>query len=368
MKNKITFIIGTKAELIKCMPIMLELQKQDIPYFFIHTGQHNLGEACVEFKIKKPDYVLSKEPAKSTKFWSKINSNSISWCFSMIPKIKKLLKEIQPSYVIYHGDTMSSAVAAMASSNLFNSNKTWKNVHLEAGLRSGSLFEPFPEEISRRICDKFSDILFAVSDFTEETLRNKYKKKDIINVGNTIIDSIYIINEKIKEKQFPVPKEYALINIHRHENLRSKKRMQSIVNVIKEINLPIIWPLHDNTKLFLEKYGLMEELEELDFLYIFPLMSYSTFIFLMSKCKYLVTDGGSIQEESLVFKKPCILLRKLTERQEGLATGINFLINFDENYAKEVIEKIESNKLKVAYFRNPYGVQGLSKDIVEILK
>jgi len=97
---------------------MLELQNQNKDYWFIHTGQHKLGDACEEFGIKKPDYVLSKEPTKSTKFWSKINGNSIFWCFSMIFKIKKLITKLKPSYIIYHGDTMSSSVAAISSSKL----------------------------------------------------------------------------------------------------------------------------------------------------------------------------------------------------------------------------------------------------------
>lgn len=157
-ESKIAIVIGTKAELIKCMPIMLELQKQKKDYWFIHTGQHSLKGACGEFGIKKPNFILSQEPEISTKFWSRINKNSLFWFFSTIFKIKRLLRKIKPKYVLYHGDTMSTAAAAIASSKLLNSGKIWKNVHLEAGLRSGSLFEPFPEEISRKISDKFSDI------------------------------------------------------------------------------------------------------------------------------------------------------------------------------------------------------------------
>ena len=91
----IAFIIGTKAELIKCMPVMLELQKQGKDYWFIHTGQHPLKDACEKFGVKQPDFVLSKEP-KETKFWSKINRNSIIWCFLMVWKIRKLLKKLKP--------------------------------------------------------------------------------------------------------------------------------------------------------------------------------------------------------------------------------------------------------------------------------
>ena len=100
---------------------------------------------------------------------------------------------------------------------------------------------------------------------------------------------------------------------------------------------------------------------------ITPLVNYFKFIFLLSNCKYLITDGGSIQEESLVFKKPCILLRKRTERQEGLNSGINFLTGLNVNYAKRVIWDIENNNIKDKGFENPYGQEGLSKKIVELL-
>ncbi len=111
----------------------------------------------------------------------------------------------------------------------------------------------------------------------------------------------------------------------------------------------------------------MEKVRAMKNIKITPLISYFEFIFLISKCKYLVTDGGSIQEESLVFKKPCVLLRNLTERQEGLSSGINFLTKLDVNYAKEVISSIEGSKLKIKEFKNPYGEKGLSKRIVDIL-
>jgi len=370
--SKITFIIGTKAELIKCMPLMLELKKQKIKYIFIHTGQHNFGDICLEFKIKKPDYVLSKEPTKSTKFWSKINSNSIFWCFSMIFKIKKLIQKLKPSYVLYHGDTMSSSVAAISSSKLCNFRKTWKNVHLEAGLRSigevNPLLEPFPEEISRRICDCFSDILIVPSDQAKENLR-KYKKKKVIKLGNTILDSTNIIYNKIRNKKTSLPKKYVLINIHRHENLKSKERMRKIVSIIKNISIPIIFPLHDNTRKFLEEYKLMDELENMKNLKIVTLMTYSEFIFLISNCKLLLVDGGSIQEESLIFHKPCIILRMNTERPEGLESNFQFLSKLDVEKTKEKIKEYLLPSFKIKKFKNPYGEKGVSRKIIdELLK
>src|SRR3989338_2098870 len=364
----IAIVIGTKAELIKCMPVMLQLQKEKKGYWFIHTGQHSLGKACEEFGIKKPDFILSKEPKLSTKFWSKINRFSLFWFLRIIEKIKKLVKKIKPKYVVYHGDTMSTAAASIASSKILSPGKRWKNVHLEAGLRSGSLFEPFPEEISRQISDRFSDILLAVSDLSEKNLK-KEGKNGVVKIGNTIVDASYISYEKAKKERLKKPLgKYVLINIHRHENLKNKKRMKKIIDILGNIKTKAIWPLHDNTAHYLKKYGLLKEIEKMENIEIVPLMNYSHFIFLIANCFYLVTDGGSIQEESLVFKKPCVILRKKTERQEGLSTGINFLTKLNLGYARKVIEDIEENKVRAKNFKNPYGEKGVSRKIVELLK
>ena len=112
----------------------------------------------------------------------------------------------------------------------------------------------------------------------------------------------------------------------------------------------------------------MKKVKEIKNLEITPLKEYSHFIYLLANCEYLITDGGSIQEESLVFKKPCILLRKNTERQDGLDTHTNFLTKLNVNKTKRIIELIEKNGLNVKEFNNPYGEEGLSKGIVEIFK
>lgn len=363
----IAIVIGTKAELIKCMPVMLELQNQRKEYWFIHTGQHSLGKACEDFGIKKPDFVLSKEPERSTKFWSKVNRNSLVWFLGMIFKIRTLIRKLGPRYVIYHGDTMSTAAASIGSSKPLNSKKKWKNVHLEAGLRSGSLLEPFPEEISRQISDRFSDILLAVSDFSEQNLIKQGLRGKIVKIGNTIVDSSLIAYQNSKKKKRKKVSGYALINIHRHENINNKKRLVKIIEILKAVKTKGIWPLHANTARFIEKFGLVGEVKSMKNIEVISLIDYEDFIFLLANCKYLIADGGSIQEESLVFKKPCIILRKKTERQEGLSTGINFLTNLNVNYAKKVIEDIESNKIKPTMFKNPYGERGVSKKIVSLL-
>lgn len=368
--SKIAIIIGTKAELIKCMPIMKELQRKKIDYWFISTGQHPLTQLSKEIGVKKPDFIIRPEPEISTKYGSVIKFRTFLECVKIVFDIKKLIKKIKPRYVVYHGDTMSTAMAACASSKVLNPFKSWKNVHLEAGLESGSLKEPFPEEITRQIISKFTDILFAVSDQSVKNLKKRVNLVGgkIIKTGNTVVDSTYIGYNKAKKRGYKIPsREYFLINMHRYENLKDIGRLKAIFEILKQTKIQGFWPMHDNTKNYIEKYGLVNILKKIKNIKIMPLVSHEEWIFLLSKCKYVIADGGSIQEESLILKKPYLILRKYTERTEGLDTGINFLTKLDIEYSKKIIEKIESNKLKIPEFDNPYGEIGLSKNIIKLL-
>ena len=368
-KYKITIIIGTRAELIKTFPLMLEFQKKKIPYYFIHTGQHNLGYFCDLFNIKRPDIILTKEPKKSSKFYGK-QIKGLLWNLSLIFKIKKELKKLKNlKYVLYHGDTMTTASSSIASSNLFNWNKKYKNIHLEAGLRSWNNWEPFPEEISRRIAGKFSDILFAVSLNAQKNL-SKYKNKKIILTGNTILDSVDLSLKLAKKNKIKSlsNKKFALISIHRHENITNKKRMEKIVEILCSLNVPSYFTIHDNTKKKLEEFGLINKLKNNKNIHLIEPLDYIYYIYQLSKCSLIICDGGSLQEESLIFKKPCIILRNATERQEGLKTNFQFLTKFNVEKTKGKIQEYLNTNFKIKKFENPYGKIGVSKKIVEMLR
>jgi UDP-N-acetylglucosamine 2-epimerase (non-hydrolysing) len=272
---------------------------------------------------------------------------------------------------VYHGDTISTGAAAIGSSSILNPFKKWKNVHLEAGLRSGSFLEPFPEEIVRQTADRFSDILLAVSRLSAKNLKRERATGvfgKIFVVGNTVLDSAEITSNKISKKGRKLEGPFALINMHRHENLGSLDRMKKIIEIVKSIGIKSVWPMHEVTREAFENYGLMRELKNIKNLKVTPPVSHKEFISLLINSKYLIVDGGSIQEESLIFKKPCILLRKTTERPEGLSTGINFLTKLNVPYTKEIIRKIEKDELNIKDFQNPYGKVGVSKRILTILK
>jgi len=344
-------VLGTKAELIKTMPVMKELDKRKIDYWFIHTGQHSLGELLEDFDLKEPDFVIYAPPKKSSRFMGKLHKALLMW-FILIPKIWRLLRKLKPKYVIYHGDTLSAAAAAVAT-KFSGAN----GVHLEAGLRSGSIFEPFPEEISRLICDYFSSILLAVSDLTEANLKKARYGRQVVKVGNTIVDSVKLCRALVTPKKG----NYVVVNVHRHENIKSKIRLRKIIDILAAVNNKIIWPIHDNTKHQLIKFGLWEKLRQSNIEFS-SLKTYPEFISLLAGCKYIITDGGSIQEESLALGKPCILLRKRTERPEGLDTGLNFLTGLDFNKALVAIRRIEAAP-NVSSFKNPYG-DGKSAELI----
>ena len=369
-KCEIVFIIGTRAELIKCFPLMLEFQMKNVPYYFIATGQHNLSDFSEQFGVKKPDVVLSKEPEGSSKFNSVV-SLALLWGVGVFLRMKKeLMKLPNLKYVIYHGDTMSTGLASVGSSRLFNWFKRYKNVHLEAGLRSFNNREPFPEEMMRRIVSKFSDVLLAVSDMAYDNLKKYHKRKRVVKVGNTVVDSAHLALDIARRNYVKVldKRRFALVTIHRHENLVNKERMEKIVEILNSVTMPTYFAIHDNSKKKLEDFGLLEKLEKNKFIHLIKPMDYVSFVYQMSKCSLIICDGGSMQEESLIFGKPCVVLRYDTERQEGLKSNFQYLSKLNVEETKKKIAEYSSSNFKVEKFKNPFGEKGVSKKIFDVLK
>ena len=348
---EIAFVLGTRAELIKSFPVIKRIECD-----VIATGQHNLDTYAELFGIEVK--YLSKPPEKSSRFMGRVARASL-WSMMLLPRIRGAIKKYDG--VLYHGDTMSTAAAALASK--FEGKI---GIHLEAGLRSFSYFEPFPEEIARKIADRFSSVLFSVSRTATENLKNERIRGRIFETGNTIVDSA-LEAQKYFRGRTSAPREFALITVHRHENIRNRERMKRIVEIICGLPLPSIFFMHDNTRKFLEKYRLMEKLREAG-VDIRPLCLYPEFVRYEKKARIILTDGGSIQEESLIFKKPCFLLRYRTERVDALGTGMNFLTKLDVEWTLKKVEEVLEPGWKPPRFRNPYGERGVSDKIVAILK
>ena len=342
-------IIGTRAEFIKTFPVLHALSKRKIPHCWIHTGQHNLNDLIKKFHVEYPRDVLTPPPKKSSVFMGNIGK-SIFWSLKSINEIREKVNRLHDvKYVAYHGDTMSTLCAAVGTSRLLNPGKKYKNVHIEACLRSHSLFEPFPEEIFRIIVDNLSDILLSPI---------KKGKRDIC-IGNTIYDAAYYA---LKLSKISISGEYALASVHRHENIRSKNRMKKTISIIEESPYPVIFPLHDNTKKALMKQGLFQRLLNNPKVKVTRLYGYPEFIRILSHAKLVFTDGGSIQEECLEFRIPCVLLRYATERQDGLIKGQILLSKLDSNTVKKWMHNRKSHS-----YINPYGSRGASEKLIKVL-
>ncbi len=346
----IAVVVGTRAELIKMFPLMRELESYD----FLATGQHDLSYLVERFELPEPRYAFNPPKLHSRFFGSTVKA--LLFFKKLVLKLKKEFEKNKPKLVLYHGDTLSTAAAAVASRLA-----KVKGVHVEAGLRSFDIFEPFPEEISRIIADKSSDLLIAPSKIAYENLKS-YRAKRFL-AGNTIVDSAKLA---LKKSRLKAPEEeYAIAMVHRHENLKSPLRLRKIVEIIELVPIKVYFFYYHHVIARLKELGLYERLEnKVEFVEALP---YPEFLSFLKGSKLILTDGGSIQEESLIFRKPCLILRKKTERIAGLATGLNFLTKLSKAFSEQVIELVLDKSYRAPKFKNPYGEFGVSKKIAKIL-
>lgn len=335
LKNKIYIVLGTKAQLIKMAPIMVELNKNNIPYRFIFTGQHRetIQELLNIFKLKKPDITLH-----SGKDITKINQMFI-WSLKILFNTLVHKRQIFPNkdgIILVHGDTFSTLLGA-----LMGKIGNQKVGYVEAGLRSFELFNPFPEELIRRVVSGISDIHFCPGDFAMQNSQ-KYMGVKINTKQNTLLDSLNLAlsNKDIKVK-YGIPRtKYCIFSIHRFENIFFKKQLSKIVTYINNYQkkIKVLFILHKPTEERLKEFRLYNKLLKYKNVELRSRYDYFSFIKLLNKSEFLVTDGGSNQEECYYLGKPCLLLRKTTERKEGVGQNAilsNFNWEIIQNFIKD---------------------------------
>ncbi|MDX9970612.1 MAG: UDP-N-acetylglucosamine 2-epimerase [Candidatus Gracilibacteria bacterium] len=333
--KKIHIVIGTKAQLIKMAPIMVELEARKIPYNYIFTGQHNLtmDELRENFNIKAPDITLYKGKDITGVFQSMIWLFSI--CAKTIFKKKEILGKTDKSHILLtHGDTFSTILGA-----LMGKIARIKVAHVESGLRSFHIFSPFPEEINRLLTFRLSDIYFCPGKWALNNIK-KYKGEKIDTNYNTLFDSLQLALKKTDTK-IDLPKEdYAVVSLHRFENIFSPTRFEKIIELLIETSktIKLLFILHEPTRLRLEKTGLIKRIKENKNIELRPRYDYFKFVKLIHNAKFIMTDGGSNQEECFYLGKPCLIMRETTERTEGL--GKNALIS---KFDKEIIKNFSQN-------------------------
>lgn len=352
----IYIILGTRAQFIKMAPIMYEMKKQSLPYTLIYTAQHreNVQEILDIYGLRKPDLNIYDGDESST--MSKGFKWMLDMLFKSLFKAKKYLPE--KGIVLTHGDTFTAWLAA-----LMGKRAGCKVGHVESGLRSFNIFSPFPEEISRLITFRLSDIYFCADDWAVNNLK-KYKGEKI-NVGaNTMLDGVKFAVDSEKKTDFDFQKEpYVLVSIHRYENIFKDRFTEVIIPYLKEISKKhkLVITLHPTTRERLKELNLFDELNKEKNIVLHKRFDFIDWINVCNDAEFVISDGGSNQEELSYLGVPTLLFRDHTERKEGLGENI-VLSMFDKEVIDEFVEKFKK------YRREPlFAEVHPSEEIVENL-
>lgn len=372
ISRKILMVFGTRPEAIKMAPLVLAMQKD--PYFDLCvcvTGQHKemLHQVLEIFKIK-PDFDLNVME----------HNQSLSQLTSKILiSLKPVLSEFRPDLVLVHGDTTTTFAAALAS--------FYEKIpvgHVEAGLRSGDLYSPWPEEANRKLVSIISEFHFAPTKSSEQHLIQEGISKEKISVtGNTVIDALLSVVQLNKDDHSFLRRTDAkysfmsngnrkiLLTAHRRENLG--KGIRSICLAMKRIaqkypNIDIVIPMHLNPVV---RADFQSILSEIDNVYLIEPLNYRTFVHFLHEAAIILTDSGGIQEEAPSLKKPVLVLRENTERPEAVDAGTVRLVGTNELDIFNNVVKLLNDRLYYSSFtsaKNPFGDGSASNKIIKFIK
>jgi UDP-N-acetylglucosamine 2-epimerase (non-hydrolysing) len=316
------FVVGTRAQLIKVAPVVVACERHGLPVRLLMTGQHQetMQDLTVEFGISTPLTAALPAAERATV------GSLIRWLPAAYRGIRARLREIGSGHaeldVIVHGDTLSTVLGAVAG---------WRSgarvVHLESGLTSGKLFDPFPEELSRRAVFRLADVAMCPNATAADYMRRHHRCEVIDTRGNTILDAVALVGAATVPRDSRPP--YLVASLHRFQNIYDSSRLRELVALLEAIatTWPIHFVLHPATRKRLIKERLFDRLGSVSGIVLSPRLGYGEFLRLAAGAACVLTDGGSNQEELAALGVPTIVMRKATERPDGL--GANVLMEGD---------------------------------------
>ncbi len=337
-KRTVCCIIGTRPEAIKMAPVILRLRRSNLlSPFVLATGQHTemLSQALDFFGITPDrDLAVMRE-----------NQSLDYLTSSVLEKVGHVLDELRPFFVLVHGDTTTTMAASLAAFY-----RRARLGHVEAGLRSGNNFLPFPEELNRIIADKTAGWWFPPTEGATRNLINEgCDPSRVILTGNTVIDALLLASEKVIDtenrslRSVPGSARMMLLTAHRRESWGEP--LMAICAAVRTIlsEFPDLWtvvPMHRNPKV---RESFKEILGNEERVILCDALDYPDFIWAMKRSDIILTDSGGIQEETTVLKRPTLVLREVTERPEALEFGTSRLVGTAPERiiqtAREVLEK-----------------------------
>ena len=366
----VMLVFGTRPEAIKMAPLVKKFQKysSDFKTVVCVTGQHRemLDQVLKIFDIK-PDYDLNI---------MKQGQDLYDITARVLLGMRDVLNEVKPDVVLVHGDTTTSMAASLAA--------FYQQIavgHVEAGLRTYDIYSPWPEEMNRQITSRIATYNFSPTPLSEKNLKEEKVHGNIYVTGNTVIDALHMVVEKLKNdvtlaaKQEQMlakagydvarladGKKLVLITGHRRENFG--EGFINMVTAIKNLtekypNVDFVYPMHLNPnvrKPIHEVFG--ENLSDLGKMFFIEPLQYLEFIYLMEKSTIVLTDSGGIQEEAPGLGKPVLVMRDTTERPEALESGTVRLVGTNHDLIVEEVSTLLDNQSvydKMSRAVNPYG-------------
>ncbi len=359
--NKIiTIVLGTRPEALKLAPIIkLFRNTKAITTRVVITGQHkemlNQVKDLFRFKVDSDLSIM-----KSNQTLTYITNKTLNG-------LEKEFAAFRPSLVMVQGDTSSAYAASMASFY-----KKIPIAHVEAGLRTNDIYDPYPEEMNRRLISQLATLNFAPTPNSEQNLKLDNVPGKIFVTGNTIIDSLLEISQKARPFMVESIKwkknKILLTTIHRRENRGEK--LLDIIRALKKIvlsnkNVQIVIPMHRNPEI---RKVFNNEIGQISNIFLIEALDYDELVFAMKNSYLLLTDSGGLQEEAPTFGKPVFILRNSTERVEALNSGTAKLVGTNTDNIFESVNEIINNDAiykSMTNIRNPFGDGNASKRIVE---
>lgn len=353
---KIVTVIGARPQFIKAAVVSRAIaETPGVEEVIIHTGQHfdtNMSDVFFEeMSIPKPQYNL--------------NINGLghgAMTGQMLEKIEEVLIREQPDWVLVYGDTNSTLAGALAAKKLHI-----KVAHVEAGLRSFNI--AMPEEVNRILTDRISDILFCPTSTAVDNLNKEgYENLDcrVMEVGDVMQDAALFYASKTKKPAEDIPAKFALCTVHRAENTDDPERLKGIFSALEKISetTPVVLPLHPRTRGKLTAIGYDFENSKIKF--INP-VGYLEMVWLLSNCRFVLTDSGGLQKEAYFFSKPCVTMRDETEWVELVENGFNQLAGADTQLIVDLATEAAENASQ-DFSKRLYGNGDAGKIIVSNLK
>jgi UDP-N-acetylglucosamine 2-epimerase (non-hydrolysing) len=331
--------IGTKAQYIKTAPLLRHFDATGIPYNLIDSGQH-AGLTPVlrsELGIREPDVFLRRgddlKTVPAVLFW--LIGSVARGVRDPAAVRKRLFRGDSRGLCVVHGDTPTTLLSAFLAHAA-----GLKIAHLEAGLRSFSYLHPFPEELIRTIVMKWADFLFAPSPWAAANLVRMGVRGSVVNVGsNTGIEALHYSMTAVPHEPVLPKGPFILATIHRVETLHSFRRLQQVIRLIlgEAQHRHVVFILHPPTEAILKKKGLFASLLGRSNLMLLPLLPHAAFLQHLLRADFVITDGGSVQEECAMLGKPCLLMRRRTERLDGIGRNA-VLSGFDPEQIRYFLE------------------------------